>query len=230
MENLPNNKNPNTTEYHTSVIKKIEKAMTDMVLSLRERIDSGEYSLIISDETSARIPTLILRKIINERNKENNKDKTDKENETKTSFLTFRSNHSEDLLTEELFRDNKNEKPKRVLVVTEFVQSGKGLSTIAKKLKEYNIDFDFAIMRIALGEDYVKKNNEEIKDVDFFVGEDYPLPPAVWQTEYLTGVTKKNNEVHSKLLEKTPYSQEYINLARKDINIMAEKILEKVWG
>ena len=49
--------------------KELESLVLPLIEKLKENIDKGEYDMLIGDDASGRIPTLILRGIINERNR-----------------------------------------------------------------------------------------------------------------------------------------------------------------
>lgn len=130
------------TEFHFKEIAEIEPAMLSLVKQLKEKIDSGEYDTLISDDVGGRIPTLILRKIIKERS-------PDKRLETffiasgHTYLPTFADAEKYNQLQEHLKK--VTDKTKKALVVTQFIFTGKTLIRLAHALKEAGVnDFDIA--------------------------------------------------------------------------------------
>lgn len=69
FENKPKVENKESApEFHFREIAEIEPAIISLVKQLKEKIESGEYDTLISDDVGGRIPTLVLRKIIKEHN------------------------------------------------------------------------------------------------------------------------------------------------------------------
>jgi len=129
-------------EFHFREIAEIESAMVSLVRQLKEKIESGEYDTLISDDVGGRIPTLVLRKIIKEHN-------PDKKLGTffiasgKTYLPTSADTEKYDQLQEHLKK--VTDKTKKSLVVTQFIFTGKTLIGLANALKEAGVEnFDIA--------------------------------------------------------------------------------------
>ncbi len=131
-----------TPEFHFREVAEIEPAMVSLVKQLKEKIESGEYDTLISDDVGGRIPTLILRKII----KEHNPDK-----KLGTLFIasgeTYLPTSADTEKYEQLQEHLKKvtEKTKKTLIVTQFIFTGKTLIRLADALKEAGVnDLDIA--------------------------------------------------------------------------------------
>lgn len=143
FENKPKIENKETApEFHFREIAEIEPAMVSLVKQLKEKIESGEYNTLISDDVGGRIPTLILRKII----KENNPDQklgTFFIASGKTYFPTSADTEKYEQLQGHLKK--VTDKTKKALIVTQFIFTGKTLIRLADALKEAGVDdFDIA--------------------------------------------------------------------------------------
>jgi len=55
---------PNLEGYHFEAIKQIEKGMVSLVEQLKPSLERGEYDTLISDEAGGRIPTLVIKSIL----------------------------------------------------------------------------------------------------------------------------------------------------------------------
>ena len=137
MENLENKlkiENPeSTTEFHFEEIAEIEPAIISLVNQLKEKIESGEYDTLISDDVGGRIPTLILRKIIKEHNPDQ-KLQTFFVASGKTYLPTPTDKEKYGQLQEYLRK--VADKTKKALIVTQFVFTGKTLIRLSHALKE----------------------------------------------------------------------------------------------
>ena len=130
------------SEFHFREIAEIEPAMVSLVKQLKEKIDSGDYDTLISDDVGGRIPTLILRKIVKEHN-------PDQELGTffiasgKTYLPTSRDTEKYEKLQEHLRKITS--KTKKALIVTQIIFTGKTLIRLADALQEAGVDdFDIA--------------------------------------------------------------------------------------
>ena len=143
FENKPKIENKESaSEFHFREIAEIEPAMVSLVNQLKEKIESGEYDTLISDDVGGRIPTLVLRKIIKELN-------PDQKIETyfiasgKTYLPTPADKEKYGQLQERL--EKVTAETKKALVVTQFIFTGKTLIRLALALKEAGVEnFDIA--------------------------------------------------------------------------------------
>jgi len=178
-------------EYNFELMKEIEPAMISLVQQMKDNIEKGEYTALLSDEVGGRIPTLILRKIIKEKGP--NKD-------FKTYFLSAGQNmpgwefpDEEDFMSprdysEPRISDKKGYKKMRgyladldygngrLLIVTEYTFKGKTLQKIGLALEDTGIigGFDFAIMHNTGFSDVIERLEKfECKNGSkIFVGEE----------------------------------------------------------
>jgi len=143
FENKPKIENKESaSEFHFREIAEIEPAMVSLVNQLKEKIESGEYDTLISDDVGGRIPTLVLRKIIKELNP-GQKIETYFIASGKTYLPTPADKEKYGQLQEHL--EKVTAKTKKALVVTQFIFTGKTLIRLAHALKEAGVEnFDIA--------------------------------------------------------------------------------------
>lgn len=117
---------------HTLEFLDIEKDTISLVEQLKQRIDSGYYDVIISDEVGGRIPALVIKKIIDER-----KSVTD-DKEIRIYFLNFgRENLDEEAIGN--FLTEVDLRNKKILFVTEAIESGKVIAKAISLLEANDI-------------------------------------------------------------------------------------------
>src|SRR3989338_1248379 len=113
-------------------IESIKEDMVSLCLQMKEAIDEGRYSILVSDEVGGRIPTLILRKIIKQ---------IHPEKELRTLFVAsgqgsklpdYRSTKEYNKLREYLSVTVND----YVLLVTQFIYSGATVQKLASALRD----------------------------------------------------------------------------------------------
>ena len=113
-----------------------------LVLELRERI--FQYDTILSDDASARLPSLLLRKIIN------------RARNTSIPIYFLAGGHGLAKRAEQIeaFLKKKKGELGKVLLVTEYVFSGRSMTDLTDILKKIGIVFDVASVAVGGGTEY----------------------------------------------------------------------------
>ena len=148
MEHLENKtkieNQESTPKFHFIEIAEIEPAMVSLVNQLKEKIESGEYDTLISDDVGGRIPTLVLRKIIKELNPDQ---------KIETYFIASGEVYLPTPADKEKYGELQKHlkkvtaKTKKALVVTQYIFTGKTLIRLASALKEAGVEnFDIAVV------------------------------------------------------------------------------------
>jgi hypothetical protein len=105
-----------------------------MCKQLKENIDSAKYDALVSDDTGGRLPTLILREVIK---------KVNPEKDLKTLFvatgMTYRPQNEEDQNLLENYLKKGLGDSKKVLLVTQYIHTGKTLGALARNLKKIGV-------------------------------------------------------------------------------------------
>jgi len=228
-------------EYNSEILAEVEPIMNELVLEMKEKLQKNSYQTLISDEVSARTPTLVLREVMKELSE-------DKQDSPKTYFISGGSQLLEAERKEEkkLIEFLKQKcKGKNTLLVTEYISSGQTVLKLVEMLKKAGVkNFDFASMMVS-GEKISQKLQEKLKkeNTNLFVGREEVTKGAlkIWEKgEYYAGVEKNKDlskgkyNLHPNKIEKVKgdiskeEAQERRNKAREDIKLMATKILKEL--
>jgi anti-sigma28 factor (negative regulator of flagellin synthesis) len=217
------------------IMQEIEELATPLIEKMKEKIDEGAYDLIVSDEGSGRLPTLLFRKIYRARNPGKDFD---------TIFVNG-SRERYDPVAPALvnfFSKYAAKGRSKALVVTDYVHLGTSLGHFLKNLNNANItDVSVAALRTSYDEHVPdSKAGKIIAEgfTDFFEGEinkgKVPLVASLKDvSRAMHGVIKKNEEAprkHPERIKKSDFNGGKVVKAREDIGKIAERILEKVWG
>ncbi len=178
-------------EYNFEMMAEIEPAIVSLVEQLKDKIETGEYGALLSDEVGGRIPTLILRKIMRDRCPDKN---------LETYFLS--GGHYLRLIKEdsgildriENYLKTLVAEKSKVLVITEYVFNGETLKNMGKVLEGIGIEnFDFAAVHNAFGgdrhglpEDFWSKFGSKL-----YIGADKYMSRFSQEHEQLSGVKKR---------------------------------------
>ncbi len=109
----------------------------------------------------------------------------------------------------------------RTLIVTEYIDTGGSLTPITETLTSRNLDFDVASVSANASRPNMRRLKEKF-GVEVFLGQKDVIP-SIYREPYLTGVIKSSRELFSRRSELT--QQNSINSARKDVNILAARLL-----
>ena len=232
----PISKSENLPHYNfEKVFDDLERIAFPLVERLKESIDNGDYDMLIGDDASGRLPTLALRGVINERNRKLCPDLKLSESEIKTRFVAGGQNEENKEELKKALEKLKPEIKKKALVVTEYIQSGESMARISKLLENLGISFDVAAFTSEKDKLEIPENSK------FFYGgtDHYIDAPSFYCIPEMSGIVKD--------CEPGPYAisnikkwagkgadlkvaQEKINKARKDVDLLVNKIIERVWG
>jgi hypoxanthine phosphoribosyltransferase len=256
MSEIPRGEQPEEgakPEYNFELMKEMEPVMSSLVMKLKTEIETGEYGALLSDEVGGRIPTLILRKIMKEKGP--NVD-------IKTFFLAagtglegkatsyiptpFVKTRRQDY--EKLKSYLKKAKTdKKLLIITEFIQTGHSIHSIVEALQNLGIqNFDIATLYLAATDypDNIAQRHRNISGKKIIYGSDEEFDPGFGTMHHqLSGLTKsyyyqpypttaakyKREGKPLARTDKESQIQEKINKAREDVDLMAERVIEKVW-
>jgi adenine/guanine phosphoribosyltransferase-like PRPP-binding protein len=224
-----------------------------LIFELKESIISGEYSGVIGLDSSGRIPTLYLSRVIKNVYKKEGIDK-----QLQTHFFAGKSRfEGGEQENYELNKENNNEafnhldtlSGDRVVLVDDFLSSGKSISGVADELRKRNITFDIVVLGMGgyknhLEEsfydgDYSNKEDEELSAfyahkrdlidmlgardiITIFAGGDIP---HIYGKNQAGGVLKENGGLYAKSIPKK--DQAKLNLDKKKKNFLG---MDFEWG
>ncbi len=227
-------------------IGQLRNPLKNIIGELSAGIDSGEYGLIIGEDTSGRISTLILNDVLGTLYKEKGYD------EPKTVFVTGSGGSGGQLdgiglevkmanlamyIKDVLSKQTDTEKFKKVLISTETIQKGYSLLPLVQVLRELGLDFDIVSIGI--------EKTKSLDDIQKLLGTKiyYGMrgTPDVKGQRGLSGVDKTSENFISKSgninLFSKPFKkslpedektslQQSINLARKDVKNLSRELVD----
>ena len=236
-------------EYETGEIKSLEGPMLSLMQELESAVDEGRYDLIIGDDTSARLPSLIAKKVIDYQNEKIGRKKIP------LFFVQASSRYISDIdvsmQIKELTKHYDIPKDKKVLILTEYIRSGDSLKRLAEQLTAVGINYDVAAMAAKFDEASYRRNGIMGNDTQLFLSHklDYEgkskglaladLP--VYRKPDLAGIGQNESEsiTRSHVLQTDApttvtgisifgENRERTKAARKDVNKVATSIIQRL--
>ncbi len=227
---------PREEEHIHKIISELHEPIRKMLEPIMENIEGGEYQLLIGDDASGRIPTLIVRTIINSIYAKNG------HASIPTRFIAG-TRHYRTLLQQE-YADAKKAKVAQyieelhalmpdvtnALIVTDTISSGNSLLPVTESLKESGIHYDIAAVGV---EDY-EYNREILQEkLGAFVFSGSDWMPSIYGEHDISGVTKFPEDLHSRPVRKELHpgtessvvTQKIISRAREEAKLVAANIL-----
>lgn len=186
----------------------LQEPLEDVIEQLRPRIEGGEYGLIIGDDASGRVPTLIVDRVVKQLYQDRER------RPAKTVFMTGSGSGGYEInetvreekqyRTQELLGRYQREysdglKPRRVLIVTDTVRTGNSLKLLTDSLHQAGLEFDIASVGLV---NYSEENREEWKTIleEKLGGTIYfsmSGTPTIYHQSQLSGVTKEPGQLHA---------------------------------
>jgi anti-sigma28 factor (negative regulator of flagellin synthesis)/hypoxanthine phosphoribosyltransferase len=171
------------------VAESIKRSLEKILKQLKEQILQGDYSLVLGDDCSGRIPAEIIFQTIKMIYEKKGYE------EPKITFVTSTGydpdgGHSEAVAKHLEKFGYKPEEGKRALVVTESMSSGESVKVLTKALEELGFDWDVATLN-----NYKHWDNDEDK--------------GFWE-RFLEKFRKKEESGSHRIIEGIPDSQRYV--------------------
>ncbi len=216
---------------HEDALLELQKPIERILDELRPEIEQGNYSLILGDDASGRIPTLIMAKCIKKIYKEKGFElplvrfvaggQHSGEAEAKPSIQKRIASIKKELTENGLVEGRAG----KTLVVTEYIRSGEGMKAIVDGLRENNMSTDIASVGIAgFQPELVKKLGTRI-----VAGMD--RIPFIYSRKELAGLFKdKGSPIAKPLIKRLLLDdskkdlQKKINTARVAVDEISENI------
>ncbi len=239
FENSENKEAPpaEAARWHHEEIEFLRMPLERIIRQLGERIERGEYSLIVGDDASGRIPTNTLWYFLKDVYAAHGAPSPD------ARFFAGAKKLSGEKLREktrairehlERYRDQKKEAGadiRRALVVTDTIASGESLKPIAKALEKMKIPFDIATVGLLVERESERQDLENYLGARIFAGSSGGTP-GIYDKQSLAGVTKNRQDVFARPArelwedaedegEAAREVQRYINEAREDSHTLA---------
>ncbi|HPW34658.1 MAG TPA: hypothetical protein PK367_02800 [Candidatus Paceibacterota bacterium] len=200
----------------------VERIMSQII----ESVEGGQYSVIIGEDCSGRIPTLIFSRIINKIYDGRNI------NHPSVYFIAgskgFSSNPNDFEPKVKAISDFvekikvKMKKGSKILIVTDTISTGSSLAPLIDALKRFDVDYEIAT--ITLRE--LDEDDKRLIDGKIFNG-GRVFTPQIYKKNNLSGVYKVPTDLHSNVLMSIESSRDSVNRARQDVVTLADEISKK---
>lgn len=192
------------------------EAFARLVIELKDNL--SEYDTILSDDTSGRLVSLFLRRLINQKRKIRNR------KPVQTFFLASErpQYYGEKVNTKEIekFIARRKKKLGRTLLVTEFIASGGTMMRFVNILEKEGIDYDVAALLVSRDLDsYDKKLTKSL----YFGKRSGGAGDVLYGRDEYTGVKKIKKTSSAHPVRYSEFSPEKVAIARKDIAILAKE-------
>lgn len=195
-------------------VEQLRSPAKNILGALRDNIERGSYQLIIGDDASGRNPALLLNRVIQDIYQEKgyelpkilffagSKQVPEEEKPEKIKRISDFLTHGKDSSYYNF------DGVKKVLIVTDFIETGASLDPIVSALQGQGIDFDVASISGSLEERWGKT---------IFYGSDSDSPPLMYGKDSLSGVYKNNKNSGDIFSKPTAGNLEGI-MDKKDVN------------
>ncbi len=220
---------PAPQEYIYKEIADLEPLALSVVNQLKDLIERGEYDVIIGDDRSGRVPTLILEKII---------DKYNHGGEPIKTFFVAGGNKGnwsswkEGAVGE--YVDKIAGNFKKALLITESMGTGEGTGRFIDSLEKTHLDFDVVSFESAHDLDYYNALDNFSRHKLIIGKENVGMNYIAYRkTGKFAGVHKVGHDILSERDnggDSAEWNPERISGARKDIALMAERVYRQVWS
>ncbi len=212
-----------TSELAIKLPERTVKSFIRLALELRDELP--DYDSIVSDESSGRLPALFFRRLIKRIKGDGGA--------LDTSFIAY-NNNSRRQVAEKLAEFLKEKKPKwkKTLLVTEYISSGIGISSLIDKMIQQGMDFDLATLSILKNPDEYADKPELLQRLRFGsvgnAGLDFWAKGGDWAGVYKNTRSYDQYPVKMTTDYNPYYSVKSIRDARKSMNHLADKIAERL--
>lgn len=217
--------------YKTEVAS-LEKPMTVIVDQLKPNLESAAYSLIIGDDTSGRLPALVLHQVADVVYERHGLPKMP------TVFIQAGRNIEDEEVRRQVeglkAKYASKTEGKKALLVTDYVRSGGTMQRLTELFSQNGINFDVATLDMDEPEETYRQRGVFSPNTTVFSGNPDANTnhdrPEIWSKPTLTGLkrAKKPGEQVSILNLGPEIRQDTLN-AREDIKILSQKLISHIY-
>lgn len=224
--NIPDELNLKKKNITYGRIEVLKYPISRILENLSEQIKSGKFNVIIGDDASGRIPTLIIRKTLELIYRKINK-KVPKTlflaGAGQPGFATPEGYEKKRKLVDEYIGAQKFNNSDHVLIVTDTINTGNSLMPLTEALEAKSVSYDIAT--IATAGSVSQSALIRKLGVAPVVGVD--VAPAIYGMHMYGGVVKDSEELHARRLHHDSKDMEIIALARKDVDLLADELADE---
>lgn len=209
-------------------IAELEESMRQLLRELLPHIRSGEYSLLIGDDISGRIPTLLIRKFINTIRTENG------QKEIPTYFFRSKAEASKispdsisSLIAFAKTAVTGSTIDSKALVITEYISSGRHIRQTGSILSQSDIPYDVATVYMDVPEQVYRMGGIIPETTRLFSGgqDNYP---KIYSNPDISGVVGEKDTDRRTVINKNDLRRSTIIQARKDVDVLANRLITEL--
>jgi len=200
-----------------------EKEIIGALVSLMEQIREGinTYDTILSDETGARLISLVFRKVINEARRIEN------HTPVSTFFLaTGQDVGTGELISIENYLAKKNKGISRALVVTEYMYSGESMQYLGEILNR--LEIDSTIISLATEHEPEDYRNRELIHIPIYSGKSESQILVTRSGRKYSGVKKKEYRQSPHPIKDSALDMQIIADVRHDVDLIAKELIKLI--
>ncbi len=216
--------------YARREMEELEAPLAKLCGQLAEGFREGKYALIIGDDTSGRIPTLVIRGFANHLRKQQG------QREIPTIFLDLSKDTDVMGIADQLKKrvpESDSRSGNRALLVTEWMNSG---GTMARALQMLSDRKGIAADVVTLGTSPVydrgfHKQELSYRSAEVFSG-DLKMSPSIYQNVAVSGLMgewKDGTRTIKPIARTFRGYQKWVNESRGDVNLMVQRIVAQVF-
>jgi hypothetical protein len=244
-ELIQNSKEKEEGELNYREIEDLRRPAEDLLLQLKEKIDRGEYNLIIGDDASGRIPTRIfyntLKAIYEKKKYESPKviffAGSGRFNTKSHSWIREEKTKMIKAYLKHFLKNNAIGAEKiKALVISEVIDTGNSLKPLADALHQEKIDFDIAAFSGPYVKEHVRRL-EEYLGCKIFEPLSEETKDGIYGKLRLHGVRKETHELFAHPLRDSFWTKIFrrdssksiknsVKKAREDVNKLSEYLVE----
>lgn len=225
--------------YETEV-GSFEDPMMKICGEIKQNLENNTYGFMIGDDTSGRLPTLVMKNVIDYVN--DSKGRAHIETRFIQAGTGMKDDQVEEQFLQRILPEAAKYPGKKALLVTEYIQNGGTIRRLLGLFAKHNIPVDLAalyIRRDRYGDKPIAATDtmqifegQEIADSQFSGLDEYRKPPEIWDKQNLVGLRKPRFDYDPiiPIVRENPDAQESINKARRDVTRLATKIVGRLFS
>lgn len=228
----------NQEKYETLDIPTIEKPLRVLVGQLKNNFENGTYALLIGDDTSGRIPTLIMKNV------------SDVVTQKRglpilpTVFVQAGRYLNDEQVQKQIedlrIRYGSTMQGKKALLITDYIRSGGTLKRLAEIFSENNLRFDVATLDTDQSEEEYRQQGIISPDTNVFSGNSGAehRQPVIWRHSGLVGIEPHSEssinrggglKIEGLRLKKSPTARTLMGEARRDAKRISAKLIQELY-
>jgi hypothetical protein len=223
---------PHLTESERLSVTELKEPVEKIIGKFRKEIEAGEYSVILSDEASGRIPALIIGHVIKEIYERKDfplplfrplAGRSARMGDKDTRLKRITNLRDQFGKIQKTFND-ANRKLQKILIVTDTISTGASVGAFSEAIKDNNLKFDVATIGVTGGTSAPELAKRWGTRVEYGMGKS---PWIYTSGKKLSGVRKESDSIFPvpRLDVEESKLEDSRKLAKKIAHIIAKKYL-----